>query len=121
MYCDNTHSHPDRIVSVHQPYVRPITRGKDKHSTEFGTKIGVSFCNGFSMVDTLSWHAYSESKDLIKHVENYRRNFGYYPEFLLADKAYLTRENREFLKLRNIQYNGKNSEDPCNYPTVKRQ
>ncbi len=107
MYCDNTHSHPDRIVSVHQPYVRPIPRGKDKHSTEFGAKIGVSVCNGFSMVDTLSWHAYSESKDLIKHVENYRRNFGYYPEFLLADKAYLTRENRDFLKLRNIQHNGK--------------
>jgi hypothetical protein len=59
------------------------------------------------MVDTLSWHAYSESKDLIKHVENYRQNFGYYPEFLLADKAYLTRENRDFLKLRNIQHNGK--------------
>ncbi len=108
MYVNNTNSHPDRIVSIHQPYVRPIPRGKDKHNTEFGAKIGVSVCNGFSMMDTLSWHAYSESKDLIRHVENYRRNFGYYPEFLLADKAYLTRENREFMKLRNIQHSGKN-------------
>lgn len=107
MYINNTRSHPDRIVSIYQPYVRPIPRGKDKHSTEFGAKIGVSVLNGFSMVDTLNWNAYSESKDMVIHLENYRRNFGYYPEFLLADKAYLTRENRELMKLRNIVHSGK--------------
>jgi len=38
MYDTNTHSHSNRIVSIFQPQVRPIPRGKIKSKIEFGSK-----------------------------------------------------------------------------------
>ncbi|MDZ7605735.1 MAG: transposase [Cyclobacteriaceae bacterium] len=53
MYEDETHSVADRIVSLHQPHVRPIVRGKLKAKVEFGSKIHVSLTNGFAYLDTM--------------------------------------------------------------------
>jgi IS5 family transposase len=39
---NKTHSLVDRIVSIHQPQVRPIVRGKEKSKVELGSKINVS-------------------------------------------------------------------------------
>ena len=58
MYKEKKHSVKDRIVNIHQPYVRPIPRGKAKSKTEFGAKIGVSLVEGYSSISTLSWDAY---------------------------------------------------------------
>ncbi len=107
MYNEHKHSVKDRIVNIYQPYVRPIPRGKAKSKTEFGSKIGVSLVEGYGRIDTLSWDAYSESKDLEKQVEAYKLLYGYYPEVVLADKAYLTRENRKWLNQRRIRTTGK--------------
>ena len=52
------------IVSIYQPHLRPIVRGKAKAKVEFGTKIGASIVNGYTCVDHLSWDAYNESSDL---------------------------------------------------------
>lgn len=104
---NKVHSHPNRIVNIYQPYVRAIPRGKDKNSIEFGAKLGVSEICGFSRIDRISWEAYSESKDLVLQVENYKQLFGYYPEVVMADGAYLGRENREYLKEKNIRHTGK--------------
>lgn len=106
MYREKRHSTKDRIVNIHQPYVRPIPRGKAKSETEFGAKIGVSLVEGFSRITTLSWDAYSESKDLEKQVEDYNTLYGCYPEVVLADKAYLTRENRKYLRGLGIRVTG---------------
>ncbi|MDA3860177.1 MAG: IS5 family transposase [Melioribacteraceae bacterium] len=106
MYREHKHSTKDRIVNIHQPYVRPIPRGKAKSQTEFGAKIGVSLVEGFSRITTLSWDAYSESKDLEKQVEDYNTLYGCYPEVVLADKAYLTRENRKYLRELEIRVTG---------------
>ncbi|WP_419566105.1 hypothetical protein [Ruthenibacterium lactatiformans] len=38
MYDNHTHSVEDRIVSVSQPFVRPIVRGKAGKPVEFGMK-----------------------------------------------------------------------------------
>lgn len=51
----------DRIVSIHQPHVRPIIREKAKSRTKFGAKISVSLVDGIAMVDHLSWDAFNES------------------------------------------------------------
>lgn len=107
MYETRTHSCPDRIVNIYQPYVRPIVRGKDKANVEFGSKISISECNGYSKVDHISWDAFNESGDLKMQVEKYRRLFGCYPEVVLADKIYLTRDNRKWLKERGIRIVGK--------------
>ena len=42
MYCDNSRRCDDRIVSISQPYVRPIVRGKQSKPVEFGAKLSVS-------------------------------------------------------------------------------
>jgi hypothetical protein len=96
----------DRIVSVSQPHVRPIKRGKAGAATEFGAKISVSLTKGFSFVDRISWDAYNESCDLKDQAERYRERFGYYPESIHADKIYRTRENRKYCKKHGIRLSG---------------
>lgn len=107
MYREKRHSTKDRIVSISQPYVRPIPRGKDKASVEFGAKIGASLTEGYVRISTLSWDAYNESNDLEKQVEQYKELYGYYPEVVMADKIYLNRENRKYLKGKGIRISGK--------------
>lgn len=103
MYDRQEDTCPQRIVSIFQPHVRPIKRGKQGRDTEFGSKLGVSLDNGFARLNTLSWEAYNESSDLIKQVEAYKDLHGYYPELVQADNIYPTRENRKYLKERNIR------------------
>ena len=93
---------PDRIVSFFKPHVRPIVRGKAAHPTEFGAKLSVSVAEGFVYLDHLSWNAFHEGADLPVQAEAYRERTGHYPERLLADKAYHSRENRAWCRDRGI-------------------
>ncbi|HBH82578.1 MAG: hypothetical protein A2X05_00485 [Bacteroidetes bacterium GWE2_41_25] len=103
MYDTKTHSCTDRIVSIFQPHVRPIPRGKTKAQIEFGSKSGISLDNGFARINTFSWDAYHEGIDLIKQVESYKELHGHYPELVQVDKIYATRENRMWLAEHNIR------------------
>lgn len=47
MYEHRQYRQEDRIVSIRQPHVRPIVRGKAATSVEFGAKLSVSVVNGF--------------------------------------------------------------------------
>jgi IS5 family transposase len=47
-------------------------------------------------INRLSWDAYNEGIDLKEQVERYKALMGYYPEVVIADKIYGTRENREY-------------------------
>jgi transposase, IS5 family len=107
MYENRIHSHLYRIVNIYQPYVRPIVRGKDKAAVEFGAKINISEYNGMSKIDHIGWEAYNEATDMVKQIERYKNTFGYYPELVLADKIYLNRENRAWLKEKGIRTVGK--------------
>lgn len=52
MYDNRTHKVENRIVSISQPYVRPIVRGKAKQWTEFGAKLHLSIDGrGFGRTD----------------------------------------------------------------------
>jgi len=42
MYKEKKNSIPNRIVSLSQPYIRPIVRGKAKAPAKFGAKIDMS-------------------------------------------------------------------------------
>ena len=86
MYCKKTHTVPDRIVSISQPHIRPIVRGKAKAPTEFGAKLDLSIENGFARVEKLSFDPYNESDVLISAAEQYCKRNGSYPERILADK-----------------------------------
>lgn len=106
MYQNRIHRIEDRIVSLHQPHVRPIVRGKAGRPVEFGAKISVSLVNGFSFVDTLSWDPFNESGDLIAQIKVYHRRFGGYPESVHADRIYRTRANRRYCQERDIRLSG---------------
>jgi len=107
MHKNRVHSVEHRIVSIHQPHVRPIVRGKSNAKTEFGAKINVSLMNGYAFLDELSWEAYNEGQFLIPAVEDYKRRFGYYPEEVMADKIYCNRKNRSELKALGIRLRAK--------------
>ena len=107
MYRNNTHQCEHRIVSIHQPHVRPIVRGKASAKVEFGSKLGVSLNCGYARIDKLSWEAYNECNDVEAQVEAYKHIHGHYPEILLVDKIYLTRKNREWLNSKGIQITNK--------------
>ncbi len=107
MYENREHSHPNRIVSVYQPYVRPMVRGKSKAKVEFGAKINASECNGMSKINSISWDAHNESLELEMQVGEFLKTYGRYPELLLADGIYMTRANRKYMKEKGIRIVGK--------------
>jgi IS5 family transposase len=102
MHRTHTKSVPHRIVSIHQPHVRPIVRGKDKAKVEFGSKLQVSLVDGFAFIDRLNWEAFNEGQWLQDSVERYKGRFGYYPKEVLADQIYCNRENRKWMKEKGI-------------------
>ena len=121
MYDHHEHRIDDRIVSVSQPHVRPIKRGKAGAATEFGAKISVSLVEGFSFVDRISWDAYNESGDLIGQIESYRKRFGHYPESVHADQIYRTRGNRKYCKKHGIRLSGPPLGRPPAEPEKRRE
>ena len=98
MYRSKTHTCADRILSIFQPHVRAIVRGKAKARTEFGAKIGASIVEGYTFIDHHSWDAYNESQDLLLQIQLFKERFGYLPATILADKIYLNRSNRDILE-----------------------
>jgi len=106
MIDNRTHSVENRIVSISQPHVRPIVRGKAAAKVEFGAKVAVSVINGYAFVDNISWDAYNESTDLIPAIENYRKTYGCYPEAVMVDKIYRTRDNIKYCTNLNIRISG---------------
>ena len=108
MYRTRTRRCDDRIVSISQPYVRPIIRGKLDKPVEFGAKLSVSLSGeGLACVDHLRWDAFHEGQDLVSQVEAYRERHGIYPEVVLGDPIYGTRDNRRYLKGLGIRFVGK--------------
>jgi len=106
MYDKRIHSVPDRIVSITQPHVRPIVRGKARANVEFGAKLAISVVNGYVFREHLSWDNYNEGNTLQAAVENYRARFGFYPKAVLADQIYRTRENLRYCKENGIRLSG---------------
>lgn len=107
MYENDVHTVPNRIVSISQPYVRPIVRGKAAAPVEFGAKLDLSIDErGMARLEKLSFDAYNESDVLIGAIERYRERTGHYPERALADKIYRNRENLAFCKLHDIRLSG---------------
>ncbi len=107
MYENKSHSVAHRIVSIHQPHVRPIVRGKTNANVEFGAKIQVSLMNGYAFLEDLSWEAYNEGTRLITIIEQYKKRLGYYPQEVAADKIYCNRANRGRLKELGIRLRAK--------------
>lgn len=117
MLREGKHTCPDRIVSIHQPHIRPIVRGKAKAKVEFGAKIGVAIVSGYSYIDHHSWDAYNEASDLTTHISLFEKRFGAKPKRFFGDKIYLNRDNRKYLKENGIEIMGAALGRPPKNPT----
>jgi len=97
----------NRIVSFHQPNVRPIIRGKEGRRVEFGPKVAIASVDGFAFLDKLSFDNFNEGIRLEECLENHKARFGSYPKIVLADDIYSNRYNRQLLKDKGIEHSFK--------------
>ena len=107
MFDNKTHRVENRIVSIHQPYIRPIVRGKVKTPVEFGAKYDVSIDEkGHARLEKISFAPYNESTILTDVLERYKERTGHYPARVLVDQIYRTRKNIDFCKDHGIRISG---------------
>ena len=100
---DRRESIPDRIVSVSKPYVRPIVRGKEVKSVEFGAKCNNIMVDGISFIEKLSFNAFNEGTRLQHCVKTHRRLFGVDVKKIGGDAGYAGTDNRNYCKENGIQ------------------
>lgn len=118
MFESETHSIPQRIVSLAQPWVRPIVRGKAHANTEFGPKLHISLGDGYARMERLDFEPFNE---LWRAVARYRERYGCYPERILADKIYRNRQTLAFCKEHGIRLSGPALGKPPKLPVLSRQ
>jgi hypothetical protein len=107
MYTESKHTVEHRIVSLYQPHVRPMPRGKDRVQTEFGSKQLVMLKDGFTHVQQISWDSFNEGVHLQPCVEKYKEIYGCYPEKVSVDGIFGNKGNRKYLKEKSIRFVGK--------------
>jgi len=100
---DCRESIPNRIVSISKPYVRPIVRGKEVKSVEFGAKVNNILVDGISFIEKLSFNAFNEGT-MLKHCTTlHRRLFGVDVKKIGGDAGYAGTDNRDFCRENGIQ------------------
>ncbi len=101
------HYVPGRIVSISQPWLRPIVRGKATAPVEFSAKFDLSLdTEGYGRIERISFDPYNEGATLQEAVERFRERTGHYPERVLANQIYQTRDNRRYCKGHGIRLSG---------------
>jgi hypothetical protein len=106
MYDNKTSRIEDRIVSLSQPRICPIVRGKAGTPVEFGAKLSVSLRDRYVFLDRIDWNNFNESGDLKAQIEAFKEATGVYPESVHVDRIYRTCSNRAFCKERGIRLSG---------------
>ncbi len=86
---------PDRIVSLHKPYVRSIIRGKEVKPVEFGAKVNMLQVDGISFIEHLSYDNFNEGTRLQSTIHLQERYFGACHQ-IGADAIYATNANRKY-------------------------
>ena len=107
MFTEEKRTIEHRIVSIYQPHVRPMPRGKDRLHTEFGSKQLVMLKGGYTHVQTISWENFNEGIHLKESVEAYKEIYGCYPQKVSADAIFGNKVNRQYLKDKAIGFVGK--------------
>lgn len=103
-----------RIVSIAQPHVRPVVRGKAKAPVEFGPKYDVSIDEkGHARLEKASFEPYNECGVFQDAAERYKKRTGHYPARALVDRIYRTRENRAFCHEHGIAMCGRGPGRPA--------
>lgn len=88
MFTEDKRTLEHRIVSLYQPYVRPMARGKDRVQTEFGSKQLVMLKDGYAHVQTISWDSFLEGTHLKESIEAYKKIYGCCPQKVSAEAIF---------------------------------
>lgn len=100
---DSRESIPNRIVSLSKPHLRPIVRGKEVKSVEFGAKVNNIMVDGISFIEKLSFNAFNEGTRLVHCLKMHKRLFGVEAKKVGGDTGYAGTENRDYCKESGIQ------------------
>ena len=92
---DARESIPNRVVSVNKPYVRPIVRGKEAKSVEFGAKCNNILVDGISFIEKLAFNAFNEGTRLPHCIKMHKRLFGVDVKKIGGDASYAGNTNRD--------------------------
>ena len=106
MHTTNTRQCENRIVSLRQPHIRPMVRGKAGKRFEFGQKLALSVVSGYTFIERQSYDNFNEGITLIDSVEKYQTLHGCYPEVVQADQIYRNRANLAYCKQHGIRLSG---------------
>ena len=86
----------DRIVSIERHYVRPIVRGKETKSVEFGAKVNNIQIDGISFIEHLSFKAFNEGIRLKDCIRMQQKLMNVRVRCVAADSIYANNANRKF-------------------------
>ena len=86
----------DRIVSIDRHYVRPIVRGKETKSVEFGAKVNNIQIDGISFIEHLSFKACNEGIRLKDCIRMQQKLMNVRVRCVAADAIYANNANRKF-------------------------
>ncbi len=86
----------DRIVSIDRHYVRPIVRGKETKSVEFGAKVNNIQIDGISFIEHLSFKSFNEGIRLKDCIRMQQKLMNVRVRCVAADSIYANNANRKF-------------------------
>ena len=86
----------NRIVSIDRHYLRPIIRGKETKSVEFGAKVNNIQIDGISFIEHISFKAFNEGVRLKDCIHLQQQLTGVRVKALAADSIYANNANRKF-------------------------
>ena len=86
-----------------KPHLRPIVRGKEVKSVEFGAKVNNILVDGISFIEKLSFNAFNEGTRLVHCLKMHKRLFGVEAKKVGGDTGYAGTENRDYCKANGIQ------------------
>ncbi len=98
MYANKMYHVEDRIVSLQQPYMLPIQRGKANAKVEFGGKVDFLLSEGIIALERFDFSAFTESVDFKETLDRYYELYGQYPDKVLADTLYRNGKNMKLCK-----------------------
>ena len=94
---DSRESIPNRIVSLDKPHIRPIVRGKETKTVEFGAK------SNNILIDGVSFNAFNEGTRLKHCVSLSNKLTGVPVKKIGGDQGYSGNDNRTFCKENGIE------------------
>jgi hypothetical protein len=86
----------DRIVSIDRHYIRPIVRGKETKSVEFGAKVNNIQIDGISFIEHISFKAFNEGIRLKDCIRMQQKLMNVRVRCAAGDSIYANNANRRF-------------------------